>query len=333
MVRRKRQPETLWRLVDARCVQLADAVSGARTAVFVALTWSLVWAWALYTVDLGYLPTIFLKNARAMHALSSMDRGGAHFAEWCKNVPFEAGIAKTVSPLSPEKRLEVCAEATKLKFEWAEKAYLDSTLISFPGSFGKLSVSDLGLAGGFGLLLIISWCFFSSRRENHAIRAIVDMDDSSKRKNGRWCPTNFILKPQDPYLSAEHYAYAYHAVAQRFVFLFSRYDRPLLLITILLCCVPALVATWNIYTDGRDVIRLEVTSLYPRVFIECALLILIYFATAKIVLFQINTSALLNGWHLAARDVWMKEWDERTTDSASMVHVDVRAQRARKARR
>jgi hypothetical protein len=35
---------------------------------------------------------------------------------------------------------------------------------------------------------------------------------------------------------------------------------------------------------------------------------------------------------LAARDVWMKEWDERTIDSAPMVHVDVRAQRAKKAR-
>lgn len=54
--------------------------------------------------------------------------------------------------------------------------------------------------------------------------------------------------------------------------------------------------------------------------------------TYLIVRFEIDTSVLLNGWYLAARDVWEDEWDETPEKQkmASSVKVDVAQQRAEK---
>lgn len=49
--------------------------------------------------------------------------------------------------------------------------------------------------------------------------------------------------------------------------------------------------------------------------------------TVRIIRFDTYTGILLNGWHLAVEYVWMKEWDERTQDTASSVEVNVKAQR------
>ncbi|MBI4273766.1 MAG: hypothetical protein HY659_03575 [Rhizobiales bacterium] len=323
---RKREPATLWKLVDARCLQLADAVASARTAFLVALTWSFVWAWALYSVDLGYLRKV-VHDSREMHALSLVDNKNEAFVKWCERFP--TSVKDTNIP--SELRLQLCAKSTKERYEWAEKAYLESTLVSFPGGFGKLSVADLGVIGEAGLLLIMSWAFFTARRENHSVRAIVDMDDVSRRRY-YWCPRVFKLEPQDGHLSAEHYAYAYHTVAQRFVLLFSRHSQPLLLFTVLICLVPAGVASWNLGTDIRDAHKLKEAILYRRIEFSTALLAFIYYLTGLVIWFQVRTSVVLNAWYLAVRDVWMEEWDERTADSASVVKIDVLKQTAKKVR-
>src|SRR5204862_1308337 len=98
---------------------------------------------------------------------------------------------------------KLCKEMIKQRFEWAERSHLDATIISFPGGFAKVIVSDLGIIGQIGLLLILSWSFFAVRRENHAIRAIVDMDEASRNLN-RWFPKRFKLIPKNSAFSAEH---------------------------------------------------------------------------------------------------------------------------------
>jgi hypothetical protein len=326
MPRRRREPATLWKLVDARCAQLADAVAAARTSFLVALTWSFIWAWAIYSVDLGYLRKV-VHDSREMYALSLVDKKNADFVNWCKFVPTSVNGAD----IPQDTQLQLCAEATKRRYEWADKAFLESTLVSFPGGFGKLSVADLGVIGEVGLLLIMSWAFFTARRENHSVRAIVDMDDASRRRS-YWCPRAFKLEPQDEHLSAEHYAYAYHTVAQRFVLLFSRHSQPLLLFTVLLCLAPAAVATWNFGTDIRDAVKLKQAVLYRRVEFSAALLASIYYLTGLVIWFQVRTNVVLNAWYLAVRDVWMDEWDERTADRASVVKIDVVKQTATKLR-
>jgi hypothetical protein len=57
---------------------------------------------------------------------------------------------------------------------------------------------------------------------------------------------------------------------------------------------------------------------------------LVLYGTLKIILTSINTSLLLNGWYLAARDVWIEEWDERNANPASNVKVDFIRQTARR---
>lgn len=39
----KREKDTLWKLVDAQCVQLASAISGSRAPFLLALIWAFIW--------------------------------------------------------------------------------------------------------------------------------------------------------------------------------------------------------------------------------------------------------------------------------------------------
>ena len=51
---RRRQPQTIWRLVDAKCDQISDAVSAVRLPFVFALTLSIIWLSALYISEYGY---------------------------------------------------------------------------------------------------------------------------------------------------------------------------------------------------------------------------------------------------------------------------------------
>ena len=328
---RQREPDTLWKLVDARCAQLADAVANARIPFLIALTWSFIWAWAIYSVDVGYLRWA-RDDARAAYALSLANKDVAlpqlpnAIARRCEQaVPAQWRQAQ----LTEATRRQVCFETIKTRFEWTEKAFADSLFVSFPGGYGKITVSDLGVVGQVGLLLILSWLFFAARRENHAVRAIVDRDRVS-REAGRKGRENFILVPQGRYLSAEHYAYAYHSVAQRFMFLFSEHSRPLMIFTWALCAIPPLVAFWNVYPDIRDMLARPQWELHLiiRVAVEVVIFVCVCVITCLIVRFERDTSIVLNGWYLAARDVWDKDWDETTQEPAKTVAIDVQKQQA-----
>jgi len=50
--------------------------------------------------------------------------------------------------------------------------------------------------------------------------------------------------------------------------------------------------------------------------------------TAKIATYIVRTSVLLNGWNLAVRDVWMKDWIDPKDEKAPLVHVNRMAQKA-----
>src|SRR5262245_34039654 len=113
----------------------------------------------------------------------------------------------------PEMTIAECKEAILSEAKKFRAAYDEALVISFPGGFGKFAISDLAVVGQFGLLLILSWCFFATRRENHAVRAFVDMDQYSRNIAG-WFPVAYILEPKAKFLLAEHLTYAYRAVAQ-----------------------------------------------------------------------------------------------------------------------
>jgi hypothetical protein len=162
------------------------------------------------------------------------------------------------------------------------------------------------------------------------------MDEASRNLN-RWFPKSFKLIPKNSAFSAEHVAYAYHSVAQRFVFIFSQHSLPLSLFSIALSSLPAAVAFWNLTTDVRDAYHFlldkdpAALSVIVRVLIGLLLFICIVIVTLRSARLESNTSTLLNAWYLASRDVWMKEWDENTDDCASTVEINVEAQTANRA--
>ena len=336
---------TLWKLVDTQCAQLSDSVAEARRPFLLALAWAFIWASALYSANLGhnaYLRPYYQELNNLAGTEESDEKNLSEFAKNKNNVAVGDNTKKVddlLEKLTKKhddslKRLEPHCKDVALawgaKFEIAipecrriivnsakrsSDAYYEATLISLPGGLGKFFIGDLAIVGQLGLLLILSWCFFATRRENHAVRAFVDMDAHS-RNTGGWFPVTYILEPRGRFLLAEHFSYAYRSVAQRFVFLFSQHSKPLLAFTVLLCLVPALVASWNAYTDLQGLLVLlrfrggilPTDTILLRMLAEVVLLVLIWIISYKVIRFDIETSALLNGWQLAVQDVWMATW-------------------------
>jgi hypothetical protein len=334
-VSRKSSPEIVWKIVDAQCAQLADAVKAARIPFLLALSWAFLWGWSLYSSQYGYLASFY--RHRIAESISFKDS-----KEPTKRKQFEADCARvTAMTLNFEKdsvqdekndvQDKECLDALTRRRDWAEKAFLDSTAMSFPGGFAKIEVSDLGLVGQVGLLLILSWLFYSTRRENHAIRAFVDLDENTRRL-GYLFPNRFILIPQDKYLSAEHLTFAYHAVAQRFMFILSRYNRPLLRTTIVLISLPGVIAAWHVLSDIEGVVHYNVFSLTLRFGTSVLLLGFVGYVTWIIIEYVIETSVILNGWYLASTRIWMHQWSETGDLPASTVEIDMVHQTAHQVR-
>lgn len=97
----KRRPETLWKLVEARCAQLADAVHSARVSFLVALTWGFIWAWALYSAGWGYLKNI-RDTYQELFALSLTHRNDVYFNDVCNQIT--SGITKATVTTSEKLR-------------------------------------------------------------------------------------------------------------------------------------------------------------------------------------------------------------------------------------
>jgi hypothetical protein len=256
------------------------------------------------------------------------------FDEVCRNYLLQREGGRTVAgpttTFSDEWRTKHCKELVRLRFNYLEQQRLDSRWVSLPGGFNKIRVSDLATMENLGAILLLLWCFYAIRRENHAILSLVDMDENS-RKLEAWFLRSFTLVPQRPHFSAQQLAYAYRAVSQRFVFLFSTRSRPLFLTTILLCVVPALVSSLHLLTDIIDFWQLRGVfepTVYWRFSIELVLLAFVWLVTCQILKFVVDTSLLLNGWYLAARDVWMRDWHHPTYRPAPRAHIDIANQTA-----
>lgn len=260
----------------------------------------------------------------------------AEFEKFCRTVVF-AGVehfrvAGGEYPYVREWQLKHCKATVSKRYDVAHTNYMDSLLISLPGGMGRLHVSDLGIMGNLGLLLIFAWLYFALRRENHAVKSFVDFDRATARQ--AVAPKKFILEPQDENFSAEHYAFAYQAISQRFVFIFSSYSKPLLIVIGALMLLPAATCALNLFTDIRDLARtpdLFEPIVYVRFALQLVLVCAVFLANAAIVVVATNTSVLLNGWHLAVRDVWMDEWNESNNDPACSVLVNRGEQKAERA--
>jgi hypothetical protein len=235
--------------------------------------------------------------------------------------------------LDPEKRNEVCKDISSTRLKWAEDAWLNTRIVTFPGGFGGLSVGDLGVVGAFGMLLLLSWTFYAVRRENHALKSFVEEPPRRENPDRK---RSFILRCTDDYLSPEHLVYAYQLISQRFVFLTSTYSPPLRGLTTVLFLLPLAVVACNLVSDVPAAITepspyfsLEfIHEAQVRVAIEALFLLGVTYFTVLIFMISASTARLLNAWSLAVRDVWVVAWDEEHPEPARPVLIDRHKQKA-----
>jgi hypothetical protein len=218
------KPDT-WKLVGARCEELADCVLQSRTPFLLAITWAFVLASALTATVNPELSNVHKSIIRAetcnttgtcgTHAPDASGVVGKGFWDSCKKI---IGIEIDASKVG----LTYCVEALKRRRDALEKD-VSVSLPGFSGLNGRL-VGTIGLMGLFGILL---WEFYAFRRENHAIRAFIDLKRSTWRP-WHWAiwPRRVILCATDRHFAAAHVAYAYVAVAQKFLFLISTRQSP-----------------------------------------------------------------------------------------------------------
>lgn len=341
-------PESLWRLVDGKSTQLKDAVWGARVPFLLSLLWAFVWFVALYNHDYGYTRQIVARldraaiHAREGHAyngligttlaryhlelLNDTLRSGQSTRAASDSV---AAITASESLRAAARRDSFWAQEISIQHRRALEEQVGSWIVTLPGLPVPITVFDLGVIGALGLLIISIWFFFATRRENHAVRSFVDFKDEASK--ARWYPMRFVLEPQDQSLGTDHYSVAYHSVAHRFVFLFSRRSEPLLWTTICLMLFPVVVATWNCYTDVRD--YLDFTTLVGpqalvRLLTEGVLLVGVLTFQLSAIRLSVQTSVVLNGWYLAGRFCWEQDWADGLKDAPGLVLIDREQQRA-----
>jgi hypothetical protein len=232
--------------------------------------------------------------------------------------------------------LAICEQRLGELKERSQVALADSRVLELPGMPVKFHVSDLGVIGQSGVLLLLTWGYYAFRRENHAIKQFVRLRPA---RPIHWtnrmvrCPREYTLQAVDKHLSAEHLVYAYKAVSQRFVFMLSQPSPPLRAMTMLLVALPFVVSVANVVSDFltlKDLLepfeKYEAGLLHARFRVSAALLVPVALVTVASWRCFTNSGWLLNGWYLASATVWNDEWDERTTLPASEVAVDARAQ-------
>lgn len=320
----------LWKLVDAKCEQLKDAVRGARLAFLAVLLWSFIWFSALYNHEFGYGVVLLGRYETALAAASNprSQACGALQASWIARYHpalFKAiaGTVKGTGNVEAASSLQaVCLSILQKQHDELLKQQIESWHITVPGVPVSVSIFDMGTLGAAGLLMLLIWFNFSTRRENHAVRAFVDIQGTREH----WLlPPEYDLVPQSKAFSAEHYSYAYQAVAQRFLLLFSTRATPLMTVTLALISFPFLICFWNWGTDVRDLalywdkIAAEV---WPRFVIGTLLFCLAGFFTLSSLFRTVQTSVILNGWYLASSQIWERALSQRGSSPAGKVKID-----------
>lgn len=333
------RPESLWRLVDAKCSQLKDSVTAARIPFFLALLWGFTWFVANYNHDYGYTRTLVQRYQTALRDGHTMGYRSAVSRVSIKRYYLPAlfdrcdSLAQAVKSDSALRgalsRCQLQAAASETLLARSLRTQLDQLLrqqvdmwrVPVLGIGVPVTAFDLGIVGQAGLVLLLFWFYFAVRRENHAIRSIIDLDEPAQDS---LFPNRFVLRPNVKYLGPEHYAYAYHAVAHRFMFLTSSRAKPLLLTTVAMMALPFLSSSWHYYTDLRDLFSLPALGSQAtiRTIVETYFWILILVYTRACIVVSIQTSVILNGWFLANRDCWEKDWDEEDTAVAKEVLID-----------
>jgi hypothetical protein len=225
-------------------------------------------------------------------------------------------------------RLKWCKKIVDHRYAESDSNIDRSWIITLPGGLGQLYFLDMAIMGNAGLLLLLSWLLFACRRENQAIKSFVKFSEDYSSWWRAWKLDTLVIIPADQFLFSEHYAYAYHSVSQRFLFMLTSRTRPLLFLTIVLATFPAIVSALHFVFDVRSLFeRPFERPVWVFTFFEFLLTAAVWALTYFIINYAILTSLLLNAWLLAVQSIWMGRWDENKDEEAPPVKVDLHNQR------
>jgi hypothetical protein len=325
--------ELVTKIADARSRQLSDAASAARIPLLIALTWALLWAWAIYKVEFGYINIYraryiglnnylnlpFHPNPSKKSSLSKRSsRESDHISKanlLVKICETDLGIPREVKAfgrrieIDQEWYLNYCTRIIRGGLEFSDRRYHENRVVNFPGGFGAVDVSDLGILANLGLLLILAWGFYAARRERDAVSSFINFESG---ECGHWSPQRYHIIPADPLLNAQHLSVAYSSVANRFLFLFSDKSKPKIIVISLVLSIPFFVSSANLLSDLVDVTNTRFENSVSIIFtVELFLVAAVGLLTFRCAALAKDTSFLLYGWFLGVRDVWSKEcWSE-----------------------
>lgn len=322
-------PDTLWKLVDAKCSEIKDAISSARIPMLLMLLWGFIWFVTLYNHEIGYTKVLI---ERYQSAISELEPDSSNACEildstvmrrYHKHLLNENGIYNDAQNNN-------CYQVLMEQHKMLLGEQVDSWKTLFPGITADVWIFDLGIIGQIALIILLLWFYFAARRENSAIKGFVDFQNPISE----WFPKKFELKPKQDFLSSEHYVYAYNSVTNRFLFVISAKSKSHIVTTMLLLIFPSMVAGWNVFTDVRDTFKhldFELDALV-RSIIGTILFIFVVSITKRVLKKIIETGILLNGWKLSIRDCWEKEWNENDLHPAPTMTVDREGQIAKIAK-
>lgn len=345
----QRGHEFRWRLTDAKVAQLKESVVGARIPLLFAILWSFSWLAAIYRHDEGYTRVLIQRAQSAMvnyqcacsdtfvmkryyYVLFHADSLAHARLDSLRLVARPTFGAVDSAQLHRDHIHSACESTLSEHNKELVRQQIQDWNFLVPWVGVKVTVFDLGYIGNAGIILLLLWFYYASRRENHAIRSFINGIQGSAEV---WVPffSSWRLYPVDKSLGPVHYAYGYQAVSQRFLFLTSSRNWALLIGTVILLSMPLLVTTYNSYTDFRDVLAWKLGPVGPRAWHALWLAVLVGILSYRCIRLQLMTSTLLNGWALASRDVWEKDEREDFADDEYVVVMssEKRAERGRVA--
>lgn len=167
----KRKPETIWKLVQARCASITGASMSSRVPFLLALTWGVIWFIALFEAHNGYVPLLLLTDqTRSAHLGDPLKVEAAKTLQFCSKL---TGLQTLTTDQDKKDAATKCIPVINERIERTKKLYQDLRLVSLPGGLPKVHYSDLGILAGLGIVSIHLWLFFSLRRENHSLKTFV----------------------------------------------------------------------------------------------------------------------------------------------------------------
>lgn len=340
-----------WKAIDARCEQLSSAVSVVGRAYIALLAWGFFSLYGIYGALHGDMGDQARRNREAIAIAEDLsdERNHTRFSRLCRGYGIELPPFKENSsaeqkwasiPSLPygsknddvksknETPVEQCIDQMKKGRDFADEKRRESKFMRFPGGYANLYINDVVVVGGTGLAMIYLWLFLASRRENFTVRLFVRIANNNNLGAAN-APRHYYIYAADDSLTSAKLVFSFRAVAGRFLLSFGYGAKVGAFVTLVLIAFPMFIY-WYLFFWRNDFFYsltarddLEALRSFPhwvaKSYIEAAVLMTCSYLAFLVYRTTCNTSAILNGWHIATTDVW--QWIKGENSAIDDVQV------------